>query len=115
MLRPQTWYLLGAALCIILCALIGAGTTVQLVLLIVAAAASVATVPLFKNRRVQAVCCLVPMALLLIWYVMLGVYFTAQELQWQHALPAVALLLLFMARKGIVHDEKVVRSYDRIR
>jgi hypothetical protein len=36
-------------------------------------------------------------------------------MHWQYALPAAAIIFIFIARKGIVHDEKVVRSYDRIR
>ena len=30
-------------------------------------------------------------------------------------LPLVSILLLFLARKGIIHDEKLIKSIDRIR
>ena len=115
MLRPQTWYLLAAAVCAIVCAIAGAGTTLQLVLLLAAAVASLADIPLFNNRKLQASVALLPMVLLLAWYVALALYAVPQTMHWQYVLPAVGILLVFMARKGIVHDEKVVRSYDRIR
>jgi len=115
MLRPQTWYLLLAALAAILCAVFGAGTTLQLVLVLVAAVASLAIIPLFKNRKLQAWLCLLPMVLLLAWYLMLALYAVPEIMHWQYALPACAILLLVLARKGIMHDEKVVRAYDRIR
>jgi hypothetical protein len=37
------------------------------------------------------------------------------QLHWQDALPMLAVLLLFLARQGIIKDEKLVRSLDRIR
>jgi hypothetical protein len=55
------------------------------------------------------------MALLLAWLVMLPVYYDVVAMKWQYVLPLLALLLVFYARKNIVHDEKVVRAYDRIR
>ena len=36
-------------------------------------------------------------------------------LSWPMAMPAAAIVLLFLAHKGIQHDEKLVRSLDRIR
>ena len=115
MLRPQTWYLLLAAICMIVCAIAGTGTVVQLVALLVAAVASLAVIPLYKNRKLQATLCLLPMVLLLAWYVVLGLNAIPETLHWYHALPAVAIILVFMARKGVLRDEKLVRSLDRIR
>ncbi|MBO4812256.1 MAG: DUF4293 family protein [Prevotella sp.] len=115
MLRPQTWYLLLAALCALVCIIAGGGTTLQIVLLIVATVASLAIIPLFKNRRLQAALTLLPIVVLLAWYVLLALYAVPEIMHWNYALPAVAILALVMARKGIVHDEKVVRSLDRIR
>ena len=114
MLRPQTWYLLLAAVSILVCLIAGAGTTLQVVLLIVAALAALAVIPLYKNRKLASLT-LLPMLALLAWYVVLALYAVPEIMHWQYALPAVAILLIFMARKGIVHDEKVVRSYERIR
>lgn len=55
------------------------------------------------------------MVLLLAWYLLLALYAVPETMHWQYVLPAVAILALVMARKGIMHDEKVVRSYERIR
>ncbi len=115
MLRPQTWYLLLAVVCCAVCCIAGAGTTLQLVVLIAAAVLSAAIVPLHRNRRLQAALCLLPMLAMLAWYVLLAVNNGAETLSWQYVLPAIGILAVFMARKGIVHDEKVVRAYDRIR
>ena len=115
MLRPQTWYLVLAAISMLVCMLAGAGTTLQLVLLIVAAVAALAIIPLYKDRKLQARLCLLPIALLLAWYVLLATCAVPEILHWNDALPAVAIVLVFMARKGILHDEKVVRALDRIR
>ena len=66
-------------------------------------------------RKLQAALCLLPMLALLAWYVLLAVYAVPEIMHWQYVLPAVGILAVFMARNGIVHDEKVVRAYDRIR
>ena len=74
---------------------------------------------LYKNRPCQALVTLIPIVLLLAWYLLVGVEnrnsggsFT---LRWTDALPAVAIVLTFLARQGIRADEKLVRSTDRIR
>ena len=115
MLRPQTWYLLLAVICCVVCCIAGAGTTLQLVVLLVAAVGSAVIVPLYKNRKLQAGLCLLPIVALLAWYVLLAIYAVPEIMHWQYVLPAVGILAVLMARKGILHDEKVVRSYDRIR
>ena len=55
----------------------------------------------------------------LVWYVLLAVLNRQLAgtfiLTWSDALPGVAILLIFLAYKGIQHDEKLVRSLDRIR
>ena len=115
MLRPQTWYLLLAAVVALVSLIAAPGSLLQAVLLAVAAVAAVAAVPLYKNRRAQAALCLLTMALVLAWYVLLALKADGSTLSLWQALPAVTVVLVFMARKGIVHDEKVVRSYERIR
>ena len=115
MLRPQTWYLLLAAICTLVCIIAGAGTTLQIVILAASIVATLAVIPIFKKRRTQAALCLLPMALLLAWYLLLAIYAVPEIMQWNYVLPAIAILLIFIARKGIVHDENVVRSLDRIR
>ena len=74
---------------------------------------------LYKNRPRQAMFCMGLMVLTLIYYVALAVYNHSMngtlQLTWPMVLPAVAIVLLFMARKRILKDEKLVRSLDRIR
>ena len=115
MLRPQTWYLVLSALCTLICIIAGAGTTLQLMMLIGATVTALAVIPLYKNRKLQAMLCLLPMALLLAWYLLLAIYAVPEIMHWNYVLPAVSIFLVFIARKGIIHDEKVVRAYDRIR
>ena len=87
----------------------------QFVVLIVAAVLCAAIVPLHKNRMLQAGLCLLPIVAMLAWYLILALYAVPEIMHWQYVLPAVGILAVFMARKGIVHDEKVVRALDRIR
>lgn len=60
--------------------------------------------------------------MLIAWYIVLGV--TARNtssvdfsfnIAFAACLPAVAAILVFMARAGVIHDEKLVRAADRIR
>ena len=68
---------------------------------------------LYKNRPFQANLCVVLMALGVIYYIALAVI--QPVLEWYAVLPMVAVLFLFLARKRILKDEKLVRSLDRIR
>lgn len=89
------------------------------VVLFLASLLSLTTIFLFKKRKLQAMLCLLHMLLLVLWYVVLAVL--PQSLggslafNWPAVLPALAIILSFMARKGILADEKLVRSLDRIR
>lgn len=104
-----------AAVCMGVAAVWATNNLLMVVMLAVAALISVVTVFLFKNRKRQALCTLPVMALLVAWYVVLAVYFSWKTLTWADAMPMVALLLVVLARKGIMDDEKLVRSLDRIR
>lgn len=80
------------------------------------------TIFLYKHRPRQAQMCLVEMMLTLLWYIMLIVFSKTLaadaakfHLSWAAGLPAASLILLFMARKAILADEKLVRAADRIR
>lgn len=91
-------------------------------ILLLASALTFYTIFLFKRRLHQAKMCLLPMTLVLLWYVALIVISKSLapdaaefSLLWPVALPAVSLILLFMARKAILADEKLVRAADRIR
>lgn len=76
----------------------------------------------YKNRMVQSRFCMFNILLLLGWYVVMA----AMTLNTKEAaggfnifipsaLPAVSMVLHFMARKAILADEALVRSADRIR
>lgn len=117
--RKQTIYLLLAFVALLLCGLFD-----QTIIFLCGWACglslvTLADVFLYKNRKRQNLLCLVLMVLAVAYYVVLAVVNHRQggqlTLTWPMALPAVAIVLLFMAHKGIVHDEKLVRSLDRIR
>lgn len=91
-------------------------------LLVFASALSLYAIFLFKRRLLQARLCLVSIIALLAWYVGLIAYSKMLapdaanfHLSLTAALPAVSLILNFMARKAILADEKLVRAADRIR
>ena len=117
--RKQTIYLLLAFIALLLCGIFDqtfgflCGWSIGLSLV------TLADVFLYKNRKRQNLLCLVLMVLAVIYYVALAVFNHGLDgqltLTWPMVLPAVAIVLLFMAHKGIVHDEKLVRSLDRIR
>jgi uncharacterized membrane protein YjgN (DUF898 family) len=68
---------------------------------------------LYKNRPFQTNLCSVLIALGLIYYIALAIIHPV--LEWYAAMPMLAVLFSFLARKGIVKDEKLVKSLDRIR
>ena len=77
---------------------------------------------LYKNRKLQARVCAYNILLCLAWiavFVIFGYVNKPEGSQFTPfiwaALPAVALILHFLARKAIIHDEKLVRAADRIR
>lgn len=77
---------------------------------------------LYKNRRRQAALCAFCIFLLVVWYLLFAwLVFTGDRATFTLtpelplALPAVAIVLYFMARQGIMADERLVRSMDRIR
>ncbi|UKK54925.1 DUF4293 family protein [Prevotella sp. E2-28] len=74
---------------------------------------TLAVVFLYKNRPTQAKLCTALMAVGIVYYIALAVM--QPVLQWFTVMPMVAVLFLFLARKGIVKDEKLVKSLDRIR
>ncbi|MBR4899212.1 MAG: DUF4293 domain-containing protein [Prevotella sp.] len=90
-----------------------------LAVLILASLLSLVTIFLYHKRKLQARLCLLHMLLLVLWYVVLAVLPQSLGgslvLEWPAVLPAVAIILSFMARKGVLADEKLVRSLDRIR
>ena len=89
------------------------------VALMLSARLSLVTIFLYTKRKLQATLCLLLMLLYVVWYVVLAVLpqQTGGQLhvEWPAVLPAISIILVFMARKGILADEKLVRSLDRIR
>lgn len=90
--------------------------------LVVASVCSFAAIFLYKKRKLQASLCTASVVILLAWYVyyVFSVFSVFQSVGTFHVrfaavLPFVAVILLFMARRGIIADEKLVRSMDRIR
>lgn len=76
----------------------------------------------YKNRKAQSRKCLISVIIMLLWIALYAalVHIISGETYEFHfgyaaALPLVSILLLFLARKGIIHDEKLIKSIDRIR
>ena len=117
--RKQTLFLFLATVALVVCAAMNTGTVLMLVVLIVAALQTFATIFLFKDRKLQARLALSEVLLPVLWYVLLAVLNRQMAgtylLSWSDALPALSVILVFLAYKGIQHDEKLVRSLDRIR
>jgi hypothetical protein len=113
--RKQTIFLLLAAIALGVAAFMATGTIIMRIVLVITALLSIMCIFLFKNRKLQAKVTTLIIILPVAWYIMLSVLFGWNCLCWADALPAASVVLLFMAYKGIMHDEKLVRSLDRIR
>ena len=92
------------------------------VLLLLSSTLSVCTIFLYKRRPLQAKLCMANIFIALLWYIALLVISKQLapdamnfHLQTASAFPAVMVILLFMARKGVLADEKLVQAADRIR
>ena len=78
---------------------------------------------LFKHRALQMRVATFCMILLVFWYIayciicfyLLSPALTLYRPHWAAALPASALILLYLAFRGIMKDEMLVRSLDRLR
>lgn len=73
----------------------------------------------YNKRQLQARLCVINILLLIFWYIFFAVFSLRQQDKLQltvsAALPAVSIILYYMARHGVISDEKLVRSMDRIR
>ena len=84
---------------------------------------SVATIFLYKKRKLQISLCLVIMSLIILSVIMGGSYtlgFTRSAnasmlLNIKLIIPLFSLLLTWLAFKAIQKDENLVKSYDRLR
>ena len=76
----------------------------------------------YRNRMLQSKLCVVCMGLMIVWGAALFFFATtiggddsSFHVGFASAFPVVALVLYFMARRGVLADEKLVRAADRIR
>lgn len=96
---------------------------VLMALLVIATAVTFFDIWLYKRRTLQMRLATFSIILLVCWYIAYGIIsrLLVAELtaswrpHWTAALPAAALILLCLAYRGIRHDEKLVRSLDRLR
>lgn len=89
------------------------------VLQMMASALCVYAIFLFKKRKKQAAFCLAAIVVNLVWYVVLAVQIQKGQLSahlpYTATLPIIAAIFCFLARKGVLDDEKLVRAADRLR
>ena len=91
-------------------------------LLSISSIISLATIFMYKNRKLQARFCVINLFVLIAWYIVFGAMTrnvmsadTTFHISFAACLPAVSTILNFMARAGIIHDENLVKAADRIR
>ncbi len=92
-------------------------------LLLPVAAIALGAIFLFRRRMLQVRLIIFSGLLLVGYYVALGVfaYVLGKRLEsdftvsWSAALPAVALILDYLAFRAVMRDEMIVRSLDRLR
>ena len=110
--RKQTVFLLLAAILAVVCMVVRWWQWIDIAQGL-SAALSVYTIFIYKNRPLQAKLCLLGIGLIFVWYILLAV--RQGYLLTVDAIPMVNAMLIFMARRGILADEKLVRAADRIR
>ncbi|MCR5851634.1 MAG: DUF4293 domain-containing protein [Bacteroidaceae bacterium] len=96
---------------------------ILMALLVITAALVFLDIWLYKQRALQMRIATFCMILLVAWNIAYGavIYLLMSNLMqtwrphWTAALPAVALILLYLAFRGILKDEMLVRSLDRLR
>lgn len=76
----------------------------------------------FNNRKAQAKKCTISILLLFLWAALyavmgwvVGVEGYTFRMEMTAVLPLISIILIWMARRAIIADEKLVRSVDRIR
>lgn len=80
------------------------------------------TIFAYQNRVLQSKMCILGVLLVFVWYILYVIFIQSCETPDTHfavsfgvCLPLLSAIFLLMARQGIIHDEKLVRSADRIR
>lgn len=109
--RKQTVFLLLACVLALVCLFLRLQWID--VLQTVSAILSAFTIFQYKRRIMQARLCAVGLFVIIAWYIGLAVL--EGTVGFVEGLPMVNAILIFLARKGILDDEKLVRAADRIR
>ncbi len=92
-------------------------------IMLVCATVLLVSIFLFRKRMRQVRLCVFCLALQVGWYIAYGglVWYRMSQMgaqfrpEWPAALPAIALVLTWLAMRGITRDELLVRSLDRLR
>lgn len=90
-------------------------------ILLIVALISTCNIFLFKKRMLQIRLCIFSIILLIGYYLTLVAFIFLLKgdmkfaLSWTLALPAVSIILTWLAMRGIGKDEMLVRAYDRLR
>lgn len=92
------------------------------VLLLATTVNSVLTIFAFNNRKRQIRNCTISIILLLLWmalYAVLGFVVGKADMEFHMDIPAVlpvvSIIFIWLARRAVIADEKLIRSVDRIR
>jgi hypothetical protein len=109
--RKQTVFLLLACILALVCFFMRLQWLDAL--LAVSAVLSAFTIFQYRRRIMQARLCLVGLFIIFAWYIGLAVL--EGRVGTIEGVPMVNAILIFLARKGILDDEKLVRAADRIR
>ena len=91
-------------------------------LLLVTCPLNLLTIFAYSNRKLQSSLCLICICLVILWiaaYAFYGFVAPGEEVSFKMAfaacLPLIAIVFYALARHGILSDERLVRSMDRIR
>ena len=93
------------------------------VVLLLSASLAFICIFMYRKRSQQASLCTFNIFLLIVWYLLFAYFAYIKQdpsastlsLDFPAGLPMVSIILNFMAHMGIVADEKLVRSMNRIR
>lgn len=93
---------------------------VPFIILVLSVAICIYTIFIYKNRKTQARFCTFAELMLAGWCVLCSVLLRTIpskdfDIEWPAFLPVVAMILCWLAQRGIKHDEQLVRAADRIR
>ena len=108
--RKQTIYLFLVALLMIAASVYAVIVVLQILGGLIAGL-STANIFQYKNRKKQMTVCTLGILLLVLWVA----YFCYDHFYMHGGATSVSIILFWMAKKGIKHDDDLVRSADRLR